>query len=705
MAAETGSGKTGAFCLPVLQIVHESRRAAIKDAGAEAGGGTVDSRAKKAKLAPVHNPFRMNNEDRDDMFAVGPDGLLCQSREEWKWQGCRAVAGLTSGKHYFEAEMTDEGLCRIGWSTAAAKLDLGTDNQGYGFGGTGKKSFGRSFDSYGEPYGLKDILGCYLNLDDGTIHYSKNGNDFGEAFRIAPHLKGSPFYPACVIKNAELKFNFGALPFKFPPAGSFAGYSGVDSAAPEQRAKAAAAAAGGAKSGRRTPLAIILEPSKELAHQTFQQILQFKKYLPAPQLREMLLIGGEGVTKSQIQALRDGVEIVVGTPGRVEHMVKEGKLDVSQVQFFVLDEVDGLLSNGHGAMLDALYKKFPKNTEGTRLQMVVASATLHSPEVKKLADRMMYHPTWVDLKGLDSVPDTVHHVVVPVDPTTDARWHAPTWTAKTDGVHSRDGTSFLTGAGQGAPEALSEGVKMLKYQYLVTAVDAHKMDQAIIFCRTKMDCDNLEAFLLALGGGARAMVNSYSCCCVHGDRSAGVRRENLQKFKDGEMRFMICTDVAARGIDIRGIPYVINMTMPDEKENYIHRIGRVGRAERMGLAISLVSTVKEKVWYCASKRKCPGNKCTDTRLLEKGGCTIWYDEPQLLRDVESHLGVVIGRVGPDINIPVDEFDGKVTYGEKKGKSGTEYKGHVDALKPAVADLARLEEAAQSCYLTLRHRTW
>lgn len=632
--------------------------------------------------------------------AVGADGLLCQSREEWKWQGCRATVGFVAGKHYFEAEMTDEGLCRIGWSTAAAKLDLGTDNQGYGFGGTGKKSFARSFDAYGEPYGLTDVLGCYLDLDAGVIHYSKNGNHFGEAFKIAGHLKGSAFYPACVIKNAELKFNFGgAGPFKFPPAGSFAGYGATADAPHEQRAASAAKASGKRTSGR-APLAIILEPSKELAQQTFDQIVQFKKYLPAPSLKEMLLIGGENVTKKQIQELREGVEIVVGTPGRVEHMVKEGKLDVSQVQFFVLDEVDGLLSNGHGPMLEELYKKFPKNTEGTRLQMVVASATLHSPEVRKLADRLMYHPTWVDLKGLDSVPDTVHHVVVPIDPTTDTRWHAPTWKGKTDGVHARDST----GPGQQSPEALSEAVKVLKYQYLITAVDKHKMDQAIVFCRTKIDCDHLEAFLLDAGGGPRAMVNSYSCCCLHGDRKVAVRRENLRKFKDGELRFMICTDVAARGIDVRGIPYVINMTLPDEKENYIHRIGRVGRAERMGLAISLVSTVKEKVWYHSGKR-CQGKKCTDTTLVEKGGCAIWYDEPQLLRDVEAHLGVVIGRVGPDIEVPVDEFDGKVTYGEKKGSSGTEYKGHVDALAPAVADLARLEDAAQSCYLTLRHKGW
>ena len=116
------------------------------------------------------------------------------------------------------------------------------------------------------------------------------------------------------------------------------------------------------------------------------------------------------------------------------------------------------------------------------------------------------------------------------------------------------------------------------------------------------------------------MVNEYSCVCLHGDRRPQERRANLQAFKvsfpnnyyhftftrtlfsvpfqDGEVRFLICTDVAARGIDITGIPFVVNVTLPDDKQNYVHRIGRVGRADRMGLAISLMATVKEKVTSC-----------------------------------------------------------------------------------------------------------
>lgn len=190
------------------------------------------------------------------------------------------------------------------------------------------------------------------------------------------------------------------------------------------------------------------------------------------------------------------------------------------------------------------------------------------------------------------------------------------------------------------------------------------------------------------------MVNEYSCVCVHGDRKVSERRINLQAFKDGDVRFLICTDVAARGIDIRGIPYVINFTLPDEKENYIHRIGRVGRAERMGLAISLTAKNKEKVWWCSCKgglRNCKGN----TRLASKGGCSIWYDEPALITQIEEHLGVTIPVVQRSMEVPVCEFDGKVTYGEKKSERGTEYKTHADVLAPSVAELAKLEYTAQN----------
>lgn len=107
------------------------------------------------------------------------------------------------------------------------------------------------------------------------------------------------------------------------------------------------------------------------------------------------------------------------------------------------------------------------------------------------------------------------------------------------------------------------------------------------------------------------------------------RAKNLQHFREGSINFLICTDVAARGLDVRGVPYVINMTLPpkEEKANYVHRIGRIGRAEQMGLAISLVSNVPEKVWYHQCKSR--GANCSNTELTTKGGCAKWYNEKEV----------------------------------------------------------------------------
>lgn len=309
-----------------------------------------------------------------------------------------------------------------------------------------------------------------------------------------------------------------------------------------------------------------------------------------------------------------------------------------------------------------------------------------------MAERLMHFPTWVDLKGEDAVPETVHHVLTMVDPRTDASWTSLQQRVQTDMVHVQDGVR----PGSDTPETMSEAVKLLKAEYCVRAINRHKMDRALIFCRTKLDCDNLERYLTQLGGGPRRPDNPYSCVCLHSDRSVAERKDNLERFKQRQVRFLICTDVAARGIDIRGLPFMINVTMPDEKTNYVHRIGRVGRADRMGLAVSLVASVPEKVWYhgCPSR----GKSCRDTRLTERGGCCIWYDEPRLLADIEDHLGVTITQIGTDMHVPVNEFDGKVTYGERRRDTGSLYANHVDQMAPTVRELASLETQAQTLFI-------
>jgi len=597
------------------------------------------------------------------------------------------------GKYYYEATVTDEGLCRVGFSTPMALLDLGTCRFGYGFGGTGKKSNNRQFDDYGEAYGKIDVVGCYLDLDNLTISFTKNGVELGKAFSINPQQKNNPFFPAVVLKNAEMLFNFGDTPWKFPPKSSeFIGFSAIkagDAVPNEKKGEDVVER----KIVANAPQAIIIEPSRELAEQTLKQIQQFKTHLKPPSVTELLVVGGSNINE-QINTLNAGVDIVVATPGRLEDLINTGKLSLRQCRFFVLDEADGLLKQGYEGFINRVHGKIPKITsDGKRLQMIVCSATLHAFEVKKMAERLMHFPTWVDLKGQDAVPETVHHVVCMIDPRSDTSWTKYKKPIQTDGVHSGD----RVGANINTPESLSEATKMMKAEYCVRAIDENKMDYGIIFCRTKNDCDSLERYLNVIGGGKHNNLK-YSCVCLHGDRKPAERKGNLETFKNMEVKFLICTDVAARGIDVKGVPYIINVTLPDEKTNYVHRIGRVGRAERMGLAISLVAAVPEKVWYHGEWCHSRGRNCHNTNLTDVKGCCMWYNEPQYLADIEEHLGVTIQQVDNDLRVEANEFDGKVVYGQKKKAPGSGYEGHSSQLASAVALLSDLETKSQDLFL-------
>lgn len=233
------------------------------------------------------------------------------------------------------------------------------------------------------------------------------------------------------------------------------------------------------------------------------------------------------------------------------------------------------------------------------------------------------------------MPETVHHVICPVNVNKQLSYFTQARTESiTDNIHPSEvikpWMATIKSAVQrhdnsATPlkietifkdqphkwrEIRSICTKMLKQQLLIKIIDKFNMSQCMIFCRTNLDCDNLETFLCAVGGGRKfterqesGKEHPYSCCVLGGMRSTEERRRHLEAFKGGDVRFLICTDVAARGIDVQGLPFVVNITLPDASEQYIHRIGRVGRADKMGLAISLVAMdenpttdVSEKVW-------------------------------------------------------------------------------------------------------------
>lgn len=687
MASETGSGKTGAFCMPIIQVVYEQ----ILEAKKQSSTGQQQS---KKKLDD--NRWLLSAIDRAPDVVLSQDLLTAQSKSG-NWQGCRANKGLKKSKikpqankcYYYEVHFSEQGLARVGWSFGDASLDLGTDRNGYGYGGTAKKSNNRQFSDYGLPFGEKfDIVGCILDLDDEQISFTKNGRNMGVAFKLATEkLESSEIYPTMCVKNAGCRAQFVKTPGTSDYKPDFCTWIGeADFSIVASKAKTSKR-----NSHDSGPLAIIVEPSRELSKQTYDCIQTFSKGLD---VKTVLWVGGEGARPAN----EEKMHIIVCTPGRLSEAVSKHLVPLDNVHFFILDEADGLLQQGNHTLLRSVHSQLPKMFEsGRRLQTVCCSATLHNFEVKKLAQELMYFPTWIDLKGEDSVPDTVHHVVLRIDPQKDNIYKDLGALIDTDEVHDNDinhNSFYDPSARLTRDEEFSEAIKMMKFYYTAVAIENLDMPQGILFCRTKLDCDNLEKFLNNMNKQGNS--DRFTCVRLHSSLSQRERFENLEHFKQKRVKFLICTDVAARGIDIREIPFVIQVTLPDEKANYIHRIGRVGRADRMGLAISLVGTKPEKVWF----HGCNKRNCHNTKLVEEGGCCKWIDELDMLADIEEHLKCSIQEIHKDFMLHVNEYDGKVVYGAKRLEQAPTYEGHVEQLKSIVNNLSDLESKAQLNYLKL-----
>ncbi|EKX49574.1 hypothetical protein GUITHDRAFT_162044 [Guillardia theta CCMP2712] len=721
-AAETGTGKTGAFGIPILQLVHENLQ----------NQASSDTKTHGAGQQKAASEFKA---------AMSAEGLVCVGSSKSGWCGGRANIAVKKGKYMYEVEVQSPGLARVGFSTMAANRDLGKCANGFGYGGTGKRVNNNKFEDFGLPFGDGDVVGCCIDMAGGDVAFFKNGEDLGVAFSLPPHLRGKALYPTVCLKDCQVRLNLGSAAFRFPVGG----LQGICQAPAEDTVKVAGEQSSDVSGS--TPLAVILEPARDLAEQTFNCMMDYSKYMVDPKIHCLLSVGGTEI-RDQAKALKDGVHVVVGTPGRIEDLMKTGKLSCQRIRHFVLDEADRLLETGNLPTIMSIFSRLNKDRAGeNRLQTLMFSATLHSAEIKSLAAKICQYPIWVDLKGKDSVPESVYHLVYDIDPTRDTSW-GKNDKYPTDEVHLaelRKGTidrgpieidsdmrAGMINPSNPHPLSRSEGIKRLKLAALVKLVDNLKaslvvvvvvvvvgkettmMDHCLIFCRTNFDCDNLERHLVSLGGGRKfhgkaekGKENPYSCVVLAGWRSVEERRQNLQAFKDGDVRFLIATDVAARGIDISGLPYVVNMTLPDVAANYIHRIGRVGRADKMGLAISFVATEKERVWFCQKnvKGRGPGGRappCDDTRDYEVGGNCIWYDEPAILREIEVLLGKSIEKMPVDMKLNPALL--QIKFGESKDDGTTQrVSAHLDQLRPVIQKLTAVESTVQSSFLKLRAR--
>jgi len=272
--------------------------------------------------------------------------------------------------------------------------------------------------------------------------------------------------------------------------------------------------------------ALILTPTRELAMQVHQSVVTYSKHL---QLRSVVIYGGVDM-RAQIEELRLGREIVVATPGRLLDHVEQKTVNFGAVEVLVLDEADRMLDMGFIPDVKRILALLPKER-----QSLLFSATF-SEEIKRLADNMLRNPQLIEVARRNAAAETVTHLVHPV-------------------------------------------AQELKRQLLAHLILSQNLGQALVFVATKFGASRLAHYLVRQGIEADA---------IHGDKSQQQRTEALAAFKSGKVRILVATDVAARGLDIEDLPLVINFELPHTPEDYIHRIGRTGRAGKEGQAISLV---------------------------------------------------------------------------------------------------------------------
>ncbi|WP_375322291.1 DEAD/DEAH box helicase [Aliivibrio logei] len=282
---------------------------------------------------------------------------------------------------------------------------------------------------------------------------------------------------------------------------------------------------------RRSARALILAPTRELAEQIASNIADYTKYTS---LSVTAVFGGKKMS-SQERALDPGVDILVATPGRLQEHIEEGNISIANLEFLVFDEADRMLDMGFVNAIRNIMMEV-----NTAPQIMLFSAT-SSAQMNKLASDILRRPKRVSVDRENMTASTIAHVVYPVDE-------------------------------ERKTELLSELIGRKNWQQVLVFVNYKETANSIV---KELKLDGIKAVI------------------CHGDKAQSARRRALEEFKEGKARVMVATDVAARGLDIADLPHVINYDMPFLAEDYVHRIGRTGRAGKKGHAVSFVSREEE----------------------------------------------------------------------------------------------------------------
>lgn len=282
----------------------------------------------------------------------------------------------------------------------------------------------------------------------------------------------------------------------------------------------------GKRASSRQVRALVLAPTRELAAQVGKSIATYGAKLP---LRTQIIFGGVG-QNPQVEALKRGVDVLIATPGRLLDLQQQGHVDLSRLEVLVLDEADRMLDMGFIHDIKRLLRLMP-----AKRQNLLFSATF-SNEIQALAKQLLHDPKMIEVAQRNATADKVEQTVYQVD-------------------------------------------REKKRDLLAHLIETQKWYQVLVFSRTKHGANRLAEQLSK---------RSIPAMAIHGNKSQGARTRALGAFKSGELQVLVATDIAARGIDIHQLPYVVNFDLPNVAEDYVHRIGRTGRAGSQGEAISLV---------------------------------------------------------------------------------------------------------------------
>jgi ATP-dependent RNA helicase RhlE len=313
------------------------------------------------------------------------------------------------------------------------------------------------------------------------------------------------------------------------------------------------------------PRCLVLVPTRELAVQVDENFQKYGKYLGT---KTALLYGGVGYG-AQVKALNDGVDVVIATPGRLLDLHEQQILDLKSIQVVILDEVDRMLDMGFIEDVTRIIRFCPKER-----QTLLFSATVDE-RIGKIANWALRDPITIDVRTGSTAAETVDHAIYPVD-------------------------------------------VFQKYDLLIELLKKSDFKSVIVFTRTKRDADRITEWIEGHGTPVATM---------HADRSQTERTEALKGFKSGKYTILVATDISSRGLDITGVTHVINYNVPEHPEDYVHRIGRTGRAAAEGEAFTLFSPdelhhmqqIEQLLGRPIERRKLEGFRYFSEPILTPGG--------------------------------------------------------------------------------------